>query len=101
MRVAIAALLLAGQSAHAADEWLLMGRHGECVPVRSLERKVPDLGGIADPDAFIRHMRGKGLTVTSTAMPVRRGAAVEVRVPEKELALVFATRELCTEIRAR
>jgi hypothetical protein len=100
-RAAIVVLLLSGQCAHAADTWVLMGRHGECVPVRSLERKVPDIGDIADPDAFIRHMRGKGLAVTSTAMPVQRGAAVEVRVPGKELALVFATRELCSEIRAR
>jgi hypothetical protein len=90
------AILLVSQSAFAAERWFLMARHGECAPVRSLERKFPDLGNVADPESFIKFVRAKGLAVTSKAMPVPAGSAVEVRVPEKELALVFATAEVCS-----
>ena len=97
----LAALQLALQSAVAADRWFLLARHGECFPIRSLERKFPDLGNIADPESFIRFVRAKGLTVSSKAMPVQSGAAVEVLVPEKELALVFASAEVCARAAGR
>ena len=44
----------------ASSDWLLMSRHGECVEVGSLKRKVPDLGDVRDPSAFIQLMRDKG-----------------------------------------
>jgi hypothetical protein len=59
--------------------------------IRSLERKFPDLGGIADPDTFIKFVLAKGLKVTSKAMPAPRGSAVEVLVPERELSLPFVS----------
>ena len=89
------------QPALAADKWFLVARHGECFPVRSLERKFPDLGSIADPESFIRFVRAKGLKVNSKTVPVQAGAAIEVLVPERELALVFATAELCSKIGTR
>ena len=102
----LAAVLIAGHfvaSSHsfAADKWFLVERHGECFPIRSLERKLPDIGNIADPESFIKFVRGKGLKVDSKVMPVQTGAAVEVRVPERELALVFATGDLCSKIQTR
>jgi hypothetical protein len=92
---------LVPESAFAADKWFLLARHGECFPIRSLERKFPDLGNIADPESFMQFVRAKGLKVTSKAMPVQAGSAVEVHVPERELALVFATAELCPKVEAR
>jgi hypothetical protein len=101
----IAAALVAGelisQNAVAANEWFLIARHGECFPIRSLERKLPDLGNIADPESFIKFIRAKGLKVDSKAMPVQAGAAVEVLVPEKDLALVFVTADFCSKNRSR
>jgi hypothetical protein len=44
----------------ASSEWLFMARHGECAQINSLERKVPDLGDVRDPSAFIQLMRDKG-----------------------------------------
>ena len=92
---------LAPSSALAAEKWFLLARHGECFSVRSLERKFPDIGTIAEPEAFIRFALAKGLKVTSKAVPVQAGSAVEVLVPEKELSLVFVTAENCLKVEAR
>lgn len=92
---AMTGLLLLSLPAFAAQRWFLMSRHGDCFPIRSLERKFPDIGNIAEPEAFIRFVRAKGLAVSSKPVPVAAGAAVEVHVPGKELALAFVTAELC------
>ncbi len=96
-------LLLAGLSlpgaalAQAAEKWWLLARHGECAPVASLKRKVPDLGNIQDPEAFTAFMRRKGFAVTSKRSKLPQGAMHEVTVPAQELALVFVTPGLCSE----
>ena len=81
----------------AASEWLLMSRHGECVEVHSLKRKVPDLGDVRDPYAFIKLMRDKGHQVTVNDLPAPNGKAVEVTVPERELSLIFVAPEVCQQ----
>ncbi len=78
-----------------AERWLLMARHGECVEVGTLKRKVPDLGDIADPQAFAAFMRHKGFEVTATQRSLPNGKYWEVTVPAKELGLVFVTPGLC------
>ena len=95
------AVQLAPGSALAADKWFLLARHGECFPVRSLERKFPDIGNIAEPEAFIKFVLAKGLKVSSKGVPVRAGSALEVLVPERELSLLFVTAELCSKFEAR
>lgn len=96
LRILWALAVLAAAPAPAAERWMLMARHGECAPVRSLERKFPDLGGVADPESFVRFVRAKGLVATIAPVPtVPAGSAFEVRVPSHELALVFATQALC------
>ena len=92
---------LVPESALAADKWFLLARHGECFAIKSLERKFPDLGNVAAPESFMQFVRAKGLKVSSKAMPVQAGSAVEVLVPEKELALVFVTVELCSRVETR
>jgi hypothetical protein len=83
-------------TAEAAERWLLMSRHGECVEVGVLKRKVPDLGEVRDPGAFVSFMRQKGYEVTVTRVSVPRGKAQEVKVPQKELFLTFVTSEMCS-----
>ena len=75
--------------------WMLMGRHGECVAIEKLKRKVPELGEIRDPMAFVARMQQAGLTATAQVLPETEGNAITVNVPARELSLVFATRELC------
>ena len=97
----LAVAQLAPSGALAADKWFLLARHGECFSVRSLERKFPDIGSIAEPEVFVKFARAKGLKVSSNAIPVQAGSAVEVLVPERELSLVFVTAEGCSKVGAR
>jgi hypothetical protein len=101
IRLFASLLLLVLPLQAAAQGWFLMARHGECSPVSVLARTFPDIGGIADPEAFIKFVRAKGLAVTSKPFPVQSGSATEVLVPEKSLSLVFVTRELCSKPAAR
>jgi len=100
MRPALAALLL-GVSVSvpvtAADgaRWMLMARHGECAEIASLKRKIPDLGEVADPAAFVDRMRRSGYEASSSEIAAAGGRAVEVKVPAKELSLIFVTTGLC------
>ena len=72
-----------------------MARHGECAEIEKLKRKVPDLGAINDPYSFVKFMRQKGHTVTSTERKETKGKAVEVSVPEEGLFLIFVSPEQC------
>lgn len=90
-------VFLSGVSSVAVSgqQWLLMARHGECFEIEKLKRKVPDLGDINDPYSFVKFMRQKEHTVTSTVMIETKGKAVEVRAPEAGLSLIFVSPELC------
>lgn len=88
--------LITPQSVQAAERWFLMSRHGDCVEVGTLKRKVPDLGEINDPHAFATFMRRKGYEVISTPAPVPKGKGHEVKVPQKDLHLMFVTSEMCS-----
>ena len=93
--------LLAGlpSAALSADQWFLMARHGECMEIDAVRKRIPDLTN--DPYSFVKLMREKGLAATAAEMPGTRGKAVEVRVPERNLGMVFAARELCREFLTR
>ncbi|MBI5074366.1 MAG: hypothetical protein HZB62_04260 [Nitrospirae bacterium] len=84
-------------SAKAEPRWLLMARHGDCVEIESLKRKIPDLGDINDPFSFIRFMNEKGHRADSNELPAGKGRAVEVSVPELQLFLLFVTSEMCQQ----
>jgi hypothetical protein len=83
---------------HASEQWFLMARHGECARIESLKRKVPELGAVADPQAFAALMRKSGHATTVNQLPLPKGSAVEVVVLAKELSLVFVTAELCSSL---
>jgi hypothetical protein len=69
--------------------------------IESLKRKIPDLGDINDPYSFVQLMRQNGLTATSADMVTAKGMAVEVKVPGKELSLIFVTSGLCQNFGAK
>jgi hypothetical protein len=87
--------------ASAETQWLLMSRDGECVEIGSLKRKIPDLGDISDPYSFVKLMRQKGYEVSSNEISGANGKAVEVKVPERGLFLVFVVPEMCQQSGAR
>ena len=82
-------------AAQAGSQWFLFGRHGECADVAVLKRRLPDLPSIAGPDEFVRYLQAKGVQYTEQPHPVPAGRAVEVQVPDRGLALVFVTAEMC------
>lgn len=87
-----------GSAAIAADasgRWFLMSREGECAPIATLQRRIPDLAGVDSPDTFMALMKKKGYAATSTAMRTRGGTVYEVAVPDQGLALVFVPAGLC------
>ena len=86
----IASLIAEGEG-----QWLLMSRHGDCVEIGMLKRKIPDLGEINDPYSFIKLMRQKGYEVISNEVAGHTGKSLEVRVPEKGFLLMFVTSEMC------
>jgi hypothetical protein len=92
---------LAAAPLQAAESWFLMSRHGECARIDSLARRIPDLGAVADPQSFVETMRRKGYTATVVEHALPKGSAFEVRVPERELSLLFVTADVCASSGAR
>ena len=90
-------------SADDHEKWFLMSRHGECADIGVLQRKIPDLGEIEDPQAFIQFMNEKGHEVIvedvyASEREELKGVAFDVRVPAEELSLMFVKSILCKEI---
>ncbi len=85
------------RSENNADQWFLMARHGECASIQSLKRKVPEMDNIEEPQLFIQLMKDKGFEVTSSVLAGLSDMALQVRVPEKGLSLMFVKGAMCTE----
>ena len=82
---------------HANDEWYLISRHGSCSEINILERKVGSMSGVETPEDFIELMRSKGYEVIVNEPSNLDGNAVQIEVPEKNLSLMFVTRDLCKD----
>ena len=65
-----------------------------------MTRKVPNLGEVRDPDAFVNLMREMGHRVTVNVVDMSHGKAVEVHVPERDLSLLFVTSDACEQVRS-
>ena len=85
--------------AHSDDteKWFLMARHGECAEIKSLQRKVPDIEGINDPQSFSKLMKEKGYEVITNELKELQGKAIEISVPDKRLSLMFVVESICKE----
>ena len=81
--------------AFASDPWFLAAREGGCFPISTLERKLPDLPAVRDPQGFADYVQGKGWAFTQKPHALGAGRAVEFTVPSQGLALMFVTRDLC------
>ena len=85
--------------AHSDDteKWFLMARHGECAEIKSLQRKVPDIEGINDPQSFSKLMKEKCYEVITNELKELQGKAIEISVPDKRLSLMFVIESICKE----
>ena len=93
--------LVSTAGANDSEKWFLMSRHGECVEIRSLQRKIPDIGNIEDPQSFIMLMEGKGHKVISNEPKELQEEALQVSIPEKGLSLMFVKGYICKEFTDR
>ena len=84
-----------------SEKWFLMSRHGECAEIKTLERKIPDIEGINDPESFIKFMEEKGNEVIKNEPKELQGKAVEVSVPKEGLSLMFVVESICKEFAGR
>lgn len=92
----VVAAAAAVSSNAAQEQWQLMSRHGECSDLSSLKRVFPDMGAIFTPEEFIAFVKRKGLKVTTRDLEVPVGRLRAIEVPERELAMWFADRSLCS-----
>jgi hypothetical protein len=95
-------LLSITASAGDQENWFLMSRHGECVAIASIERKVPDIGDIDTPQEFVAHMERKGIEVISNDLYAKerkglQGIAFDIKIPSEGLSLMFVKRFMCKE----
>lgn len=80
------------------QQWYLMARHGECMEINSLVRKLPDIGGVDTPDAVIAFMQSKGYKFIVGKPKELKGEVVFVNSPEKGLDLIFVMQSICKKI---
>ena len=71
-----------------------MARHGECMELNALERKIDNMNTVTGPDSFIELMQQRGHEVSAKEL---NEYAVQISVPAKGLALVMVRREMCSE----
>lgn len=91
--VALSATLVCGTAI--AQEWSLFGRHGECAPISSLQRKLQDMPEIRTPDEFSAYLDSKRWKFTRQVHQTGASPAVGFEVPEAGLAIVFVHRQQC------
>jgi len=78
--------------------WLLAGREGECAPLSVLEKRGTEFRGIDSPDLLAKKMRAAGHKVEIKEHNLASRPAVEVRVPERGLYVMFVKAELCAKM---
>ena len=78
--------------------WLLAGREGECAPLSLLEKKGTEFRGINSPELLAKKMRAAGHKVEIKEHNLASRPAVEVRVPERGLYVMFVKAELCAKV---
>jgi hypothetical protein len=84
-------------SAWAAEtgEWLLAGREGKCVPLSALTKRSPEFQGIKSPDQLVEKMRAAGHKVEIKEHKAGSRPAVEVRIPSRDLYVMFVKSSDC------
>ena len=89
-------VLLAGGTAQAVD-WLLAGREGECLPLSVLAKRGADLRDVKSPYDLAEKMRAAGHQAEIKEYKAGSRPAVEVRVPSRNLDVMFVRAEHCSK----
>ena len=78
-------------------QWMLMSRHGECVEIKSLKRKLPNLPNISKPSELIEFMNSQGHFVNSKKLTGSAGRAYEIDISDLSLNLIVVRESLCAK----
>jgi hypothetical protein len=89
-------LLLACRTAEAVD-WFLAGREGECMPLSLLAKRGADLRAVKSPYDLAEKMRAAGHPAEIKEHNAGSRPAVEVRVPSRNLDVMFVRAEQCSK----
>lgn len=84
----------AGKDANSS--WSLAGREGECISLAMLKKKFPDLGEVKSPYQMADKLKAKGLKAEVKEHWLGKRPSVEVRVPDKDLYVMFVKTDLCS-----
>lgn len=106
LTVALWGVFVIGLTAHAASaaapavkdanvSWSLAGREGECTSLDVLKKKFPDLGEVKSPYQMADKLKAKGLKADVKEHWLGKRPSVEVRVPDKDLYVMFVKTDLC------
>jgi hypothetical protein len=82
------------------DKWFLLGREGQCAPLSLLTKKSPEFQGIESPAQLAEKMRAAGHKAQIKEYKATSRPSVEVRVPEKNIYLMFVKGDVCSSKKA-
>ena len=92
----IAAAFAASAPAKDADaDWSLAGREGACVSLDLLKKKYPEFGDVKSPYQLAEKLKAQGHNAEVKEYTLGKRPSVEVRVPDKNLYVMFIRTDLC------
>ena len=75
--------------------WSLAGREGECASLSLLKKKYPELGDVKSPYQLAEKLKADGAKAEVKEYSLGNRPSVEVRVPAKNLYVMFIRTDLC------
>jgi hypothetical protein len=101
MKVAVETFLLIGVllacRTAAAVDWFLAGPEGECMPLSVLAKRGADLRDVKSPYDLAEKMRAAGHPAEIKEHNAGSRPAVEVRVPSRDLYVMFLKADVCNK----
>ncbi|HEX2227481.1 MAG TPA: hypothetical protein VHM64_10085 [Candidatus Binatia bacterium] len=78
--------------------WMLAGREGACAPLSVLAKRGSEFRDVESPEQLAKKMRAAGHKVEVKEHQLASRPAVEVRVPDRGLYVMFVKASLCEKI---
>ncbi|MBE9555312.1 MAG: hypothetical protein IMF08_00510 [Proteobacteria bacterium] len=90
-----------GSSSHArAEEWMLMGREGDCVTLAQAAERRPVFSGISTPDQLVDRIREQGEEVSREDILQGDVTVVKVDAPRPSLLVDLLAEDILQEEQA-
>ena len=86
---------LLAAAAPPAAQWFIAGKEGACIPLSVLAKRGDDLKDVQSPYQLVEKMRAAGQQAEIKEYKSGSRPAVEVRVPARNLDVIFVKASLC------